>query len=131
MKPNICSIGLSILIIAALGTATGRGTPGVNGAAGLDKPSAHPGKLNVEINADETSVVNGVAIATGHARLTYGTIIITGARLEYSPNLKQVRCPGVCRVDSGGVKTTISDQTYDLKTNKVVVPKEEVPAPAK
>ena len=114
MKLNICGVGLFMLAVAV--------------SAKVPEPAV---EKPLEITADETSVVDGVAIAVGHVTLTYGTIIITAARLEYYPDFKLVKCVGVGQVVNGDVKTAISDQTYDLKAKKIVVPKEEVPPPTK
>ena len=83
----------------------------------------------IELTAEETTMEKGVAIASGKVTFNDGMVTIRGERLEYSPAQQQLSCFGDAVAEINGIKITLCDVIYHLKTKQIApMP---IPAPAK
>jgi hypothetical protein len=100
----------------------------------LTSAKATFGTQPIEINADETRFENGVAVASGNAKLTHGNSRVSADKLRYDPASRRVRTEGASKFEldhpaipslSGAPPSVAAAPplAIEAKANAIIIPK--------
>jgi lipopolysaccharide assembly outer membrane protein LptD (OstA) len=73
----------------------------------------------IEINAEETRIENGIAVAEGDVVIRYGTVLIYSEFAQYNPDTRDVLVTGNVRLYREGQLFTGERALYNLETKKL------------
>jgi beta-lactamase regulating signal transducer with metallopeptidase domain len=101
----------------------------------VESPQAF-GKIPIDINAEETRIENGIAVATGDATLTRGRSRFIADKLSYDPSTRTVRSDGPARLilsDPSIIPPVVAFpdpsapiSAIEAKAKSIIIPKFEV-----
>src|SRR5688572_32289444 len=74
------------------------------------------GDFPIEINAEETRLESGIAVAEGNVVIQYGTILIYCDFAQYNPDTRDVLVQGNVRLYRDGQLFTGDRALYNLET---------------
>src|SRR6187399_868702 len=73
----------------------------------------------IEINAEETRLEEGIAVAEGNVVIRYGTILIYSDLAQYNPDTRDVLVTGNVRLYRDGQLFTGERALYNLETKRL------------